>query len=329
MKKQLYLLAGVAAALASCSKTETVEQPSEAIGFSGAYIGNTVESKVDENTTAKLTTFQVFGQYDNNGTPVKIFEDVPVTTTDGGTSWTYTGGIRTWVPDKDYVFAAYAPKEALTNPTVNPTGYLNIGSYTSDANHQHDLIYATQKHRGQASANPTVSFTFKHLLSWVRLSLKSTFSDEYEVTVSDVTVTGILPTNTFTPADEVTSSSANGGSWGIAGGASTPFTFNTGTIPHNSEYTANMVVVPQSIGTVTVSFNVTVKDITSKTTLVNEEPVTATLPKASTPAWEMGNRYTYVATIQPSNIGLEEIKFTVDDVTGWTNQDIITLPITE
>lgn len=327
MKTQLFLLAGVAAALAGCSKTETVELPSEVIGFSGAYVGNAVESKVTENTKATLTTFQVFGQYDNDGEPVKIFEGVPVSTSDGST-WTYTGGTRTWVADKNYVFAAYAPAEALTAPSVDAQGYLQIGQYTSDADHQYDLIYATQQQTGAASGNPPVSFTFKHLLSWVRLTLKSSFSDDYTVTVSNVQVSGILPTNTFTQTAEVTGSGNNGGSWGTAEGAGTTFNPVDGEVPYGDAYIADMVVVPQNVQTVGVSFAVTVVDKVSGDHLVDNEVVTATLP-TSTAAWEMGNRYNYVATIDPAHIGMEPIVFTVDDVTPWTDQSDIVLPLNE
>lgn len=323
MKKVLFLLAGAATILAGCSKTEVVKQPtSMAIQFGKAYIGNSVESRaVTENTTTSLTTFQVFGQYDNTGT-VKVFENVPVTTTDNGSTWTYTGGQRTWMNGMTYVFAAYAPAAALATPTVTGNGYLNIGAYTSDAANQYDLIYATQQATGKDQGNAPVAFTFKHLLSWVRLSLVNAFSDEYTVTVSNIKIAGILPTNTFTPAEVVTSIGQNGGTWTTASGEATTFTFADTSGEEIASLATNqydMVVVPQNIGTVTVTFDVSVYEIATQTTVTKS--MTATLPVDPTNEWTMGNRYNYKAIIDFKAIDLEVIEFTAT-VDTWTDQEI-------
>lgn len=45
MKRNLFLLIAVAAALSACSKTETIGTQDKAIQFTSAYIGNAVESK--------------------------------------------------------------------------------------------------------------------------------------------------------------------------------------------------------------------------------------------------------------------------------------------
>lgn len=68
MKKSFLLLAGAAAVLASCSKTETTDRPQgSAIGFAGAWIGHAVESKAQNDaniTTEEIDHFFVFGGYD-------------------------------------------------------------------------------------------------------------------------------------------------------------------------------------------------------------------------------------------------------------------------
>ena len=65
MKKSFLLLAGAAAVLASCSKTETTDRPQgSAIGFAGAWIGHAVESKAQNDaniTTEGIDHFFVFG----------------------------------------------------------------------------------------------------------------------------------------------------------------------------------------------------------------------------------------------------------------------------
>ncbi|MCD7795623.1 MAG: fimbrillin family protein [Alistipes sp.] len=333
MRKSFLLLAGAAAVLVSCSKTETVNKAStNKIGFTGAYIGNTVESRaVTENDKSNLSEFLVFGQYDNGESAVQIFNNVPVTKGEDGT-WTYSGGDRVWLKDKSYVFAAYAPANALPSPNVTDNGYLNIGSYTSDANHQYDLIYATQKAYGQEAGNSPVQFTFKHLLSWVRLSLVNSFSDEYEVTVSNISVNGILPTSTFTASGEATGTDNNGGNWSEATGTAITFSFAPSgeTIDAIETKTYDMVVVPQSIGKVTVTFNVKVKEISTEQILIDKS-MTATLPttNGNPSTWDMGNWYNYKATIDYASVELEVIEFKLSDegVIPWTDKGDITLNV--
>lgn len=333
MRKSFLLLAGAAAVLVSCSKTETVDKAStNKIGFTGAYIGNTVESRaVTENDKSNLSEFLVFGQYDDGELSVQIFNNVPVTKGENG-SWTYSGGDRVWLKDKNYVFAAYAPANALSSPNITDNGYLDIGSYTSDASRQYDLIYATQTAQGRETGNNRpVQFTFKHLLSWVKLSLVNSFSNEYEVTVSNISVDGILPTNTFTANEEVTGTDKNGGSWSEATGKATMFNFATSgeTIDAINPKTYDMVVVPQTIGTVIVTFNVTVEEISTRQILVDNKLMTATLPITNgTPLeWKMGNRYNYKATIDYTSVKLDVIEFKLSEegVTSWTDSDDIIL----
>lgn len=330
MKKNLFFL-GIAALLVSCNGTGTEEETSaNAIGFSGTYVGNSVATKgLVETTKESLRSFQVFGQYDNDGSAVRIFENVPVSSSDGST-WTYPGGNRVWLEGKNYAFAAYAPAEALASPEVNADGFLNVGSYTSDAARQYDLVYASQKASGQTSGNQPVHFSFQHLLSWVRISLTNGLSDEYEVKVSDVSVEGILPTNTFTPNNAVTTSGEFGGSWAVAEGVSSPFSFASveETVGSMKANAYDMVVVPQTVGTVTVNFHVEIVEKAASDPIVSKD-VTAALPTDICSEWNMGNRYSYKATIDYSNMGLEAIEFTVDEVGAWPNGGDSDLTLTD
>lgn len=116
MKKSFLLLAGAAAVLASCSKTETTDRPQgSAIGFAGAWIGHAVESKAQNDaniTTEGIDHFFVFGGYKgfNNvfGTAEAGEQAIGTKVTKAADSWTYSP-VRYWVEDKTYDFAAYSP----------------------------------------------------------------------------------------------------------------------------------------------------------------------------------------------------------------------------
>lgn len=325
MKKITFLLVGAALALAACSKTETVNEPSvDAIGFNGAYIGNPTDSRtvteLDDNT---ITSFQVYGQYTKDAAAaVQVFNNVEVSNTTG--SWTYTGGLRPWIEGAAYVFAGYAPSN-VTAPAVNAGGYLSWANYDVSAN-QYDLIYATQQATGQTYGNnQQVVFTFNHLLSIVGFTFKSSFDADTELTISNVAVNGVPSTATFTPDNTVTGSGNLGGSWGAA---SSPQNYQLTIAPiteaEGSSYD-NFFAIPQTVPSIEVSFNVTVTS--SAGVLVNNQPFTTTVPTGTVTEWDPGYKYNYVATITPESVQLDYIQFGDPTVTPWTPATDETLPL--
>lgn len=325
MKKITFLLVGAALALAACSKTETVNEPSvDAIGFNGAYIGNPTDSRavteLDDNT---ITSFQVYGQYTKDAAAaVQVFNNVEVSNTTG--SWTYTGGLRPWIEGAAYVFAGYAPSK-VTAPAVNAGGYLSWANYDVSAN-QYDLIYATQQATGQTYGNnQQVVFTFNHLLSIVGFTFKSSFDADTELTISNVAVNGVPSTATFTPDNTVTGSGNLGGSWGAA---SSPQNYQLTIAPiteaEGSSYD-NFFAIPQTVPSIEVSFNVTVTS--SAGVLVNNQPFTTTVPRGTVTEWDPGYKYNYVATITPESVELDYIQFGDPTVTPWTPATDETLPL--
>lgn len=318
MKKQLYLLAGVAAILASCSKTETVEQnPSTAIGFSNAWVGNSVDSKVDETNADNLVEFYVYGGYDDM---THVFENTKVYTSDGGTSWTYGTPLRYWVEGKTYKFAAYAPAVAATYGTVAPdfeNGALTFSHFVSNPTNQCDLIYAKTEVPSASADQGKVSFTFNHLLSMVKFTFKSGFANDIKVTVSNLKVYGMVSTGTY-----------NNQGW-TPGGAkveeAAPFTeIKVPTAEKTSDASSDdFAVIPQSIeGTdVTVSFTVNVANEKGDPVISNK-PLSAQLPATT---WQAGNRYNYNVTISGSQVDLNPIEFgtpTVEPIIPDADSDI-------
>ena len=322
MKKQLFLLAGVAAALASCTKTETVEQnPSTAIGFSSAWVGNSVDSKVDETTKDNLRTFQVYGGYLADMT--HVFDNVTVSSTDGQT-WTYEGDLRYWAEGEHYKFAAYAPAVDATYGTVATdfaNGALTFTDFVSTPTNQCDLIYATADVPSASANQGKVSFNFNHLLSMIKFTFKSGFAEDIMVTISDLKVYGMVSTGTYnqgwttTPTAKV-EEAAPFKTIDVATAVKT----SSGNTDAKSD---DFAVIPQSIeGTdVTVSFTVNVANEDGNPVISNK-PLSAKLPATT---WQAGNRYNYNVTISGSQVGLNPIEFgtpTVEPIMPEADSDI-------
>ena len=316
MKKNLFLLAAAAIVMAGCSKTETVEMPDSAvIGFGSAYIGNPTQTKaVSTLTTANIDAFYVYGGHDNSLT--NTFDGTKVTKS--GSTWSYSP-VRYWTAGESYNFAAYAPEIPAGKGTVSADGIngrLTFTDYVSGPDNQLDLIYADGVSvTAQQENNGPVSFNFQHLLSMIKFTFKSGFPVDVPVTVSGLKVYGMAAQGTYdngwTP----------NGTQAVAEG--TPFNEMATTTAENkadaSQATqaasANFVVIPQSGGTVTVSFTAAVSLEAGN---VKTKEFTTTL----VPAWEAGNCYNYVATITEQNMEIEQITYGNPTVTEWVEQEI-------
>lgn len=101
MKRNLFLLIAVAAALSACSKTETIGTQDKAIQFTSAYIGNAVESKaVNMIEQANINEFIVYGGYNDM---THVFNGVSVKGDANTDNWTYDV-TRYWVANKTLVY---------------------------------------------------------------------------------------------------------------------------------------------------------------------------------------------------------------------------------
>lgn len=328
MRKSLFLLVAAAAAWTGCSKTETIDQPQGmAIGFTNAYIGNPVESKVvnviDRNV---ISEFIVYGGYNDNDM-THVFNGVTVTGSADTDEWSYTT-TRYWVAGKTYKFAAYAPSGISgTVETDFPNGELNFTNYVSDPANQSDLIYAIagKTTDAQITSDPgKIQFDFSHLLSMIKFTFNSGFANDIKVTVDSLNVSGMVSrgnyigsTGTWDPGSETVSTEA-------------AFTEMASKVAVNqssgntSASSVDFAVIPQEIGgtgkTVTVSFDVWVQDNSGNDIIGTKDGagvnVSATLPAYT---WTAGNRYNYTVTIKGENVNLFPIEFGTPNVTEITN----------
>ena len=330
MKKLFFFtLAGVAAILSSCTKTETVEIPdSRAINFSGAYIGNAVETRAQLNpeniTDASITEFIVYGGY--NGTMTDVFNKESVTGTSGG-SWTYTN-TEYWVDGETYDFAAYAPAAVSSVASVaadNANKALSFTDFTSNASSQNDLLYA---YVNVPTVNPStqgaVTFNFEHALSKIRFTLTNAIDGK--LTIDNFKVYGMNSQGNYTYQ---TGSSMGWDDVDTPIESTAPFisTIAEMAAVNASSSSGDYLVIPQDVeaSKVTVTFEATFTN-NNGDVLIPNKLVTAYIPEGT---WVPGQCYNYNLNITMKVIDPDgeqkPIEFSDPEVTPWpddSDQDI-------
>lgn len=337
MKKVFFLGIAAATMLASCSKNETVDVPQgKAIGFSNTFVDNATRSVVDPSfTTTSLGKFAVYG-FTQNG---QIFNGVPVSSADNGSTWTYNP-IQYWVKGNQYAFAAIAPASVsvsdaeLTGSSVADYKVGMTVSFTNDG--KTDLLYANggafnADETFMASPQP-VGLTFKHQLSKVKFSFKNSVGEVYNIKVTDVKITDANSTGTLTVSADAENawSGVTGNdlvlSFGAAGttDASTAEAIAFGT--EIETYNEQLMIPTAS----TESYNVTFKvELLSGTVPMGTYNHTATIEGVEL---KLGYCYDFAAELNAENIvvdpddpdaQLKPIEFTVNEISTWidTNKD--------
>ena len=305
MKKQFLTVAVAALALAGCSKSETVEVAgNRAIGFE-SFVNNNTRA-VTEITTANLTKFFAFGDYDNGGSIA--FSNTEVNGTQGGT---YTPvNPAYWQTGKNYEFAAYSNgNEKLSNVTFT-NGTLTIEGYS--VNDGNDLVAATASAEAPAAnTDKSVPLTFKHLLSRIKFTFSTTAVPEaFRMEVSGLTFNAIK-----TEATCVFTGNTITTDWTGTNGDYTITTLADYAVTGGKASTEDILVIPQANTNITASFTVTIYDQETGTKIATND-FTASLNSGE---WVEGYSYNYTATINPDKVNgqLKPITFTVTKVTEW------------
>ena len=316
----------VTVSMASCSLEEVVEQPTpQAIGFS-SFVGKPTKA-VTQTEKTNLGSFQVYGGYATN---TSVFEGVSVASVDNGNTWNYTN-TQYWVPGQSYKFAAMGPTNALTGKGTLSfdygTGHLTLQDYTeANLENSKDIVYAGNVTRTTNSPLETqdyeaVPFTFGHIMSWIKIKFVHKMTSGYKITVSDVTVTGVKTGATFAGTGTSTDT------WSTSLSSDAAFSNQT---PANNELTTadasclvDFIAIPQTVGTLTISFKLTVVD-SADNTLVDGKTMSSTVSSAT---WASNNIYVYTANLEYGKVGIYPIQFTVEDFSwnGTTNNSDLTI----
>lgn len=253
--------------------------------------------------------------------PVNVFNGDLVSKGDAG--WTYSGD-RYWVPEGSYDFYAYSCDNQQMNPNVGGTAAFNqrvlrINGFVSNANHQHDLLFAktlgqTRTPHVDGVTPPQVAFRFSHVLTRVIFTFKSSYPSGYTITVSNPRVINFCDTGDFNGETEtwedVTRSDENvtlslSLKNGIADITSTPVS------------TAPIYMIPfmYNRANVLLEFEVHVKKD-------GEDVLGRTITATWQPQWAAGHSLNNEITITGGRTGLDPIRFSASIVgSEGSNED--------
>ena len=230
------------------------------------------------------------------GTPLTVFTEEPVSTTDGS-AWGYVN-TKFWEV-ADYAFAAIFPAEvdgaSVTFGTAsNPV--FSIANYNATANY--DLMTASQTVSYRGTASP-VQFQFEHLLSRVSIAGRA---ENGNVTINSITLTGVSESGSY--------DSASGWS-GLAAGNG----FTASNIQLNgttADVIGNKLMIPQPVGGMEVSVNYKPDGASASLSATYELPVTEFVS-----SWEPGRSYRYTFVVYGNRIIFDKPTVTAwDDATG-------------
>lgn len=308
MKKSLFVLGVAAAVLTGCSQSEVTDiAESSAIKFSKAFVGNPTKSAtvVDNDN---IQSFYVYA-YKNEDA---LLTNENVYLQNG--LWAYDN-IKIWDDAATYSFAAYSnggtAKGVGSLESVSydkGAGELKISSYTAGGD---DDLLASISTETLADANTPVAFTFKHVLSMVKFTVKSGLGNDKELVINNLTVeAGKIQNN----GDLTYSTTAT--SWVLAQSGQTYASLSAADLSATTETPAEaeFTVLPQEVsGGFTVTIEAT---ITPEGESAINKTFTATIP-ADNAKWEVGNRYNYIATINATDMDI--IEFDAPKVDDWND----------
>lgn len=273
MKKNYWILAAAAVALAACSNDDTIAvnqgiEEANTINFSTIVEGQTRAVGI---TTGNLTSFYVTAR---RGSDI-YFGATPVEFTKDGETTSYRSATKYYWPSEGKLdFYAFAPAAGTEGSTITRTDstHFSVTPATAPASQQ-DFVYGVVRQQDKASGGNGVALNFRHAMSNVIIQLKNESTDK-KVTVADVAIGYILPTGAFAPVFKTAEgeqigfctngtggisnvTSDNGyyivpGAW-TASGSRTSYTQTATTTAYAANTTtatplpADMILVPQTL----------------------------------------------------------------------------------
>nr|WP_325287935.1 fimbrillin family protein [uncultured Bacteroides sp.] len=322
MKKSLFVLGVAVAALASCTQSEVLDiAESNVIKFDNAFVGNATKVTAPEVTTETIKEMYVYAQnntgHTDPGETNYVFTNIKVYD-DGTGTWVYDD-LKEWETTGNtyYKFAAYAGTNLTdgTQVSFDWTNGLSFTGITIDGASQYDLVAnGTPVVSSDPGNRGLVQFTFSHLLSMVKFTLKNGFDASTPIAISEFKFYGMKKTGdcSYNTSAWVWSNWADDVALG-----GTNFVGDGGDATTTAALENSWVVIPQTIAdkTPVVQFKATV-DGTEKT-------FTAKIPAIT---WQPGYRYNYIFTITAEDMELQNkyITFGAPTVDKWENYQDVT-----
>lgn len=324
--KKIFIAVLAVAALASCSKEQVVvEQPKAAIGFD-TFVENSTRAATDI-TGDNISNFGVYGSVTNGqGQKGVIFSNEEVRK--NGNLFTYSP-VQYWIEGSAYKFLAIAPFDAAqwtyTLPKdANAVENGTISFNNAAANAEQDLLFAAAAKTTSAplTADPgKVGFTFGHVLSRVTFTFTNAFAENSNITlkVHNVAINNTAATGTLPVNDSATGTWTNDGNYAINFGAQTLVAAPELDENGGANTTEHFYLIPAN-RTYNITFQVTMFQAG-----VQGQTFTHTINREINFA-KNGN-YSLNITLDQGNVNpsaqLYPIEFTVDAVTGWTDQEVV------
>ena len=290
--KRFFICAAAIVALASCSKTEVVNnEPQKEIGFK-AVTGVVTKA---EQTTANLGTMCVYAFL--NEDKAEYFGNTQFAEGTGDL-WVATPA-KYWPLVHTLDFVVYAPYAANGTECNSSTKILTVSTsnkgYTEITN-QTDFLYGAEYYdntddKGYGKGNAYVPVNLKHAQAKIVVN----FTGDGNVTLNDAKLTGVALTGKYTVDYTQTPPVA---AWSDHADETDVTMATDYGLDNANPMTYTLLAVPYT----------TASTITFKYTLPECAPLNHTIDLAP---WEPGKQYTYNITISP-----KEIKFK-PEVTTW------------
>jgi hypothetical protein len=301
----------VVLAILSCTeKVERVGDGEAAISFRAHLTAPSTRGAVVEEAgdVAEAGGFEVWAfshseEWSVATTRATLMNGIPVTSSDGGASWSY-GTEQNWPMGTRVSFFAYAPLGEATPLAANEDGTPQV-SFEVDSlvSSQTDLLIATPVVNQNGSnylSGGSVGIMFKHALARLSFSaLRTDPADTRAITVKQITLGGVYGTGSTPltdPAEWTLSGSATASyTVSVTGGtlASTTLTGTATTITTPSGY---LFVLPQQIagGASNPTMEVTL--------VIDGEELTFSSEVFSPDEWEASRSYNYQIGITPDDL---------------------------
>lgn len=306
MKKVIFLVAAVAVAMTSCTKSETIgEGGTNAINVSG-FVAKSTKASSALNQNFNVSAFLRNNGAATTGKTADFMVDQLVSCAAGVCTYT---PVKFWpASEADLIdFYAYSPVD-LTATTQFPltVAYKDINT---------DIIVANAVDKNNASG--TIAFEFKHALTKVAFKGKVTYPNGLTANDMTVTITKIAVQGVDASGSCKISSSPVVGDWtvmtkepadeiAIPGISSNVLTDNFAAVG-NAVY-----LIPQDLTDISVDVTYTVKQGESVTS-----PVTKNIALAGTDVWDSNKSLVYTLNFDLTDGGLlTPIDFSAT-VTDW------------
>ena len=230
--KKIFFAILCAGAVISCAKEEVITAEKEAITFENAFVDNATKAAYDGSyNNTNFSEFQVYATITGTGNgegTANIFNGERVvkgTSLGQGVNWSYaTANTQYWIPGNNYQFRAIADGN-VTDVTEVVTDSYGMATKINllDASAQKDILtaehFVTNYTKPQSGTPAAVAFTFAHVLSKAKFTVKNTVetNNGYSYKVTNVALNDLAKNGVYTITNGAT------GTWAAA---ATPATYS-------------------------------------------------------------------------------------------------------